>query len=81
VKQHAGKQDYHLTAKSSWDIRRRMVLQDAGATRCVEQLPAGFHPAAETAISHQCESGPSLPLFDCLRPEFFVRCTEPAIVR
>jgi hypothetical protein len=81
VKQHAGKQEYHLTAKPGWDIRRRVVLQAAGAARCIEQLPAGFHPASETAIPHQREAGPSLPLLDCLRPEFFVGCDEPAIVR
>jgi hypothetical protein len=81
VKQHAGKQEYHLTAKTSWDIRRRAILQDAGVTRHIEQLPAGFHPASETAIPHECEPRPSLPLFDCLRPEFFVRCNEPAFVR
>jgi hypothetical protein len=50
VKQHAGKQEYHLTAKTSWDIRPRAILQDAGVTRHIEQLPAGFHPASETAI-------------------------------
>jgi hypothetical protein len=52
VKQHAGKQEYHLTAKTGWHIRRRLVLQDAGATRRIEQLPAGFHPASETSIPH-----------------------------
>jgi hypothetical protein len=78
VKQNAGEENNHLATKTNRAAGLQIFLQPGSGSRA-EELPAGFHPASETAVHQNRHPGSLLETFDRLRTEFLVCRNQPAV--